>query len=1222
MASGSVSPELQAAQAALEAALSAGHIPRELASRTFRALHGCRDGASARAAVGALPLPPALAAQVLAPFGVAPTASGFAPPPSSSSAAALARAAASPPPASSGSGLRSSLADSGRVGLPREQDHAGRRIGAFTVTRELGRGGMGVVLEARGDDGARVALKLLLEAATPSERAAKRFAREAEALAALDHGNIVRLVAASPAGETPPWLAMEFVEGRDLEQLLGTGEVDAARAATAVEQVARGIAHAHRRGVVHRDLKPANILVRSEDGRALVTDFGLARGEAWEQLTRTGTMVGTIPYMAPEQVRGQKVVGPAADVWALGAILYRCLTGRAPFVAESPMALAAAISKEPVEPPSRLEPRVPPDLEATCLACLRKDPQERPTAMAVAVALRDRRGLARRGGSRAVALGVAVAAVSLALAGAAVLTGGAEPPAPAPAPAAVERAGSPAQRTEPSPPPAAEPPWPAPDEGAALAWSLDAGPPARLAPRSAWLEPGRVVAPLAAEAGELGDLFLGTVTALDGGRLRVDYADLRRAGRIEATSPAAVHLGPAGAAAGVLEDDPTSARAYRLRAPNDTSGLLLWVGRAAWLRPRLTVDLRRVAAEDADIVEALVGAGHGLQRAALVFSGRKLRVSVGPGQARYALAEEWTPVAFAPGAPSGERVRVGDLDTTALDAAADRVPEAGGVAFSLTEANLGLRRVVVEGEPLRTDAPALAWAPAGATGAARVSAAFLLARESARGGPVLALGRDESARLEATLEGELRLTHADRLIAHRELPRDALEQGGWLALEAAGPLLRGELHTPRGDWRVEGADPWRAAPPGPLEAGYGSSGPRVTFGPVEVWSLAPRTPAGDLARWRAGAEVLRTVADPTAVPEALRGGSALGERTAEARRAAGLLAEAGGRADGAVQADALARAALAWALAGDPSEAAAAAERLVAAVGQGPGAARVDALATWEGRPSLLDLLVRGLAPPAALRIRMAGMEAALVLVPERRPSTLVGIAGNIRLSRPRADTPEGRGALELALTKFAEAAAAGAPPGEVEGPWADTLMDLGRYAEALAHWERVRHVDYWWNFRRRGDCLRALGRAAEATVAFLGALRLAPGRPDVHQALGQLIQQAQAQGQRGLAAAALVALGRLLDEQTRSQVLPRARALASKAADAATADGDLARYALACTGGAPGAAASERPEATLAAARGGDPEARERLGAAARRAEVVLHLAHLDPELRSLLDR
>jgi serine/threonine-protein kinase len=260
----------------------------------------------------------------------------------------------------------------------------------YEVQAVLGRGGMGVVYQARHLRlGRTVALKMLLAgaAATADERA--RFLREARAVAALRHPNVVQV---HDVGEHEgrPYFTMEYVEGGSLAQKLAGAPQPARPAAALVATLAEAVQAAHRGGIVHRDLKPANVLLAA-DGTPRVTDFGLARQlQGGDEITLSGVPMGTPSYMAPEQARGQRgAVGPAADVYALGAILYELLTGRPPFRAETAVAtLQQVLADDPV-PPARLNPQVPRDLETICLKCLEKDPRRRyPTAAALADDLR------------------------------------------------------------------------------------------------------------------------------------------------------------------------------------------------------------------------------------------------------------------------------------------------------------------------------------------------------------------------------------------------------------------------------------------------------------------------------------------------------------------------------------------------------------------------------------------------------------------------------------------------------------------------------------------------------------------------------------------------------------------------------------------------------------------------------------------------------------------
>src|SRR5690348_11001223 len=198
-------------------------------------------------------------------------------------------------------------------------------VPGYTILGELGRGGMGVVYRARQASLNRmVALKVLLAGAHAGERDLARFRAEAEAAAAVQHPNVVSVYAVGRHAGLP-FIAQELVPGRSLAARLEEGPLDPVETARLVEAIARGVQAAHDRGVVHRDLKPANVLFTA-DGEPKVADFGLAKvGDTG--LTASGAVMGTPAYMAPEQARGDtRHVGPATDVWALGAVLYECLT--------------------------------------------------------------------------------------------------------------------------------------------------------------------------------------------------------------------------------------------------------------------------------------------------------------------------------------------------------------------------------------------------------------------------------------------------------------------------------------------------------------------------------------------------------------------------------------------------------------------------------------------------------------------------------------------------------------------------------------------------------------------------------------------------------------------------------------------------------------------------------------------------------------------------------
>ncbi|HZY86871.1 MAG TPA: serine/threonine-protein kinase, partial [Gemmataceae bacterium] len=278
--------------------------------------------------------------------------------------------------------------------LPGEQRPAGGTlVPGYEVLGELGRGGMGVVYKARQTALKRlVALKMILAGAHAGAEQRARFRREAEAVARLQHPNIVQVYEVGEH-EGLPFFSLEFVAGGSLAQRLKGRPLAPGRAAAIVEKLARAMHAAHRAGVVHRDLKPANVLLHGGDGEGdgldcpKVTDFGLAKRLSVEPgaslpgvQTQPGAVLGTPSYMAPEQAAGRAAeVGPRTDVYALGAILYELLTGRPPFRAATALRTLDLVLKQDPAPPSRLRPGVPRDLEVVCLKALAKAPAQRYT---------------------------------------------------------------------------------------------------------------------------------------------------------------------------------------------------------------------------------------------------------------------------------------------------------------------------------------------------------------------------------------------------------------------------------------------------------------------------------------------------------------------------------------------------------------------------------------------------------------------------------------------------------------------------------------------------------------------------------------------------------------------------------------------------------------------------------------------------------------------------
>jgi serine/threonine-protein kinase len=259
-----------------------------------------------------------------------------------------------------------------------EDDAALPKVPGYRVEGLLGRGGMGVVFRAWHHRLNRpVALKMMLAGAYAGPRERERFQREAEAVAGLLHPNVVPVYDVGDA-DGRPYFTMELVDGGSLAQALTGTPLPVDRAADLVSTLAAAVQAAHAAEIVHRDLKPGNVLLTTDDVPK-VSDFGLARRLSDEAgLTQSGVALGTPCYMAPEQAGGTgNSIGPAADVYSLGAILYELLTGRPPFRGETAAETVQQLLTHDAVPPSRLNPRVSRDLETICLKCLRKEPRQR-----------------------------------------------------------------------------------------------------------------------------------------------------------------------------------------------------------------------------------------------------------------------------------------------------------------------------------------------------------------------------------------------------------------------------------------------------------------------------------------------------------------------------------------------------------------------------------------------------------------------------------------------------------------------------------------------------------------------------------------------------------------------------------------------------------------------------------------------------------------------------
>jgi tetratricopeptide (TPR) repeat protein/tRNA A-37 threonylcarbamoyl transferase component Bud32 len=338
------------------------------------------------------------------------------------------------------------------------------RIGHYRILKELGQGGMGAVFLAQDEAlGRRVALKVLRRPPSPESDDGERFRREGRALAKVAHPNVTAVLEAGEAQGTS-YLALELVEGGDLARRIKEGgRLPWRTAARYASEVADGLEAIHAAGLVHRDLKPANVLL-DRSGRVKLTDFGLSRDAGvTRDLTRTGTVVGTLEYLSPEQANAEEKLDDRSDLYSLGVVLYEMLTGERPFHG-TPLELLHKHLTEAPRPPRSLVPEIPEALDALVLRLLAKKPDDRPAAAGrVAEELR---GLLRKSGgaprpsrARAFALSAAVVTVLLA-AGLTALHAAHDRKGPAPTPptatiepASVSSAATVARRTAPPPPP-------------------------------------------------------------------------------------------------------------------------------------------------------------------------------------------------------------------------------------------------------------------------------------------------------------------------------------------------------------------------------------------------------------------------------------------------------------------------------------------------------------------------------------------------------------------------------------------------------------------------------------------------------------------------------------------------------------------------------------------------------------------------------------------------
>src|SRR6266581_7374383 len=253
------------------------------------------------------------------------------------------------------------------------------RVGNYEILEEIGRGGMGVIYRARQRHSRRIiALKRMVSHHADSRETLQRFRREAEAAASLDHPNILPIYEVSEGEDGLPFFSMKFAPGGSLLEVAPVLRSEPRRSVALMAKVARAVQYAHGQGILHRDLKPGNILLDGR-GEPLVSDFGLAKWlDTSSHLTRTLTIFGTPGYIAPEQVNGSSgKLGPVADVYSLGAILFDLLTGHPPFLGEHALKVIQQASEKPAPKLRTLVPSLDRDLETICAKCLEREPGAR-----------------------------------------------------------------------------------------------------------------------------------------------------------------------------------------------------------------------------------------------------------------------------------------------------------------------------------------------------------------------------------------------------------------------------------------------------------------------------------------------------------------------------------------------------------------------------------------------------------------------------------------------------------------------------------------------------------------------------------------------------------------------------------------------------------------------------------------------------------------------------
>ncbi len=1153
-----------------------------------------------------------------------------------------------------------------------------RRIGRLALLDELGRGGMGIVYRAWDSELRRaVAVKLLMDTDDSGHRE-RRFEREAQAIGRLSHPNIVRIhEVGAHAGR--PYIVMELVEGQDLERVLAAGTLAPREVARIAEAIAHALHHAHQTGVVHRDVKPPNIVI-DRSGQPRLMDFGLARRiDGHDRLTQTGHLIGTPAYMAPEQVASDSrtTVGPEADVYALGAVAFRALTGRPPFDVPSVIHLMRQIAAEPPPSPRSIEPAVPRPLDAIILRCLAKAPSDR-YGSALQLAHDLRRFLdgdtiraeapsriddaLRRLRTRAGIATTAILTVAAALLAAAVALRPVGVPADGDA-GAPDRLGATTQLA----PPAA--PWPAPAE-LRLAWSLaDEARPPSLAPAALWDdEVGRVAAPLrgvvADDPDALAAAFLGDALLHDDGRVALRY-DLARAAWLIIDRPTASL---------VMSELRTAIRpssrfgadhpdAIAIEAPNDAGTHRLRFGQAIWERPTARV---RLIGEtiDATFISLVVNGGNLPYGPGLHLRGREGRASIAEASVAFELGGPHD-VVFAPGGPAGARVQVDGQTLAELDDRVARPQNEGFVEVAVAEGRFHIGHVEVLGRPLRPDVAAVATAPVESTETLRVAAAFERERGSV-GGPFVAIESERGSAIRATLSGD-RLTIHD---GHRPILEAALPgadaASGWLAIERSSDRVGVTVHVAGRSHELAIATPFpRGA--APARARYGSTAPRTRFTAVQVhasaraddpdrasWdALRPEDPdeltdaalaafeevgaSSPRVAWRTGALLLARAIDPRWAPRAAHGHESLVRRRREAARAVLLLERAATdpSVPDVLQRDALSRAILAAVLSAD----AAGAERLARMLAERSGVEgareQVDRLEGPSDGMLLTQRLAGGWgASHTDPRIAIAATSAASVIAPDLSGQISYCQASAIRdltiraLEQSGARRPSEAQARDLrqALILYERALAAGHEPCRVHESAAPIHAALGDPEAAANRWALAIDDDRFssWRWRRFAHSLQTVGRFEEAIGATIGGLAVEPRSRASRETIAVWFEDEERRlASPGHVATAVLLLGETdaVSPETAERLRLWARDAVAAPARGSARDRDLALYVRVRLGERPEVPDGDRPTLALTRARlarSDDAGALIRAAAAADR--TVWAIATLDPVLGPLL--